>query len=61
MKTSSPMDATNPSSTCQSHLRMHLKGNHQVEGEVPDDGLREMAVNLPQGIIHIRVTTVSHV
>ena len=31
--------ATSLSSTCQSHSRMHLVGNHQVEGEVPDDGL----------------------
>ena len=38
---------------------MHLVGNHQVEGEVPDEGLRQMAVNLLQGIIHVGVTTVS--
>ena len=38
---------------------MHLVGNHQVEGKVPDEGLHQMAVNLLQGIIHVRVTTVS--
>ena len=38
---------------------MHLVSNHQVEGEVPDEGLCQMAVNLLQGIIHVRVTTVS--